>query len=135
MIRTTLFPQVWPLLLLGVLTAVGIGCQGNRGEAGEVDLSGRYSLEGVNLDGGSYEGEVVISAGDEDYRVVWTIGEETYEGRGTFSNSRLVVDWGSPNGAITGTASYERNSDGVLTGRWEIDGQPGQGQETLRPLE
>ena len=96
------------------------------------DISGTYSVTGVNLDSNDYTGEVTLtSAGDNRYTLNWTIGEGTQTGTGTLSGDTLTSTWGD--GTNSGDVTYTLQPDGSLSGTWTQKGQSGTGTETLTP--
>jgi hypothetical protein len=100
-------------------------CNGSAPAAIDSFQGGSYAVQGSTPEGAKYEGSVVIS-GDaaSGFRVVWTIGSETYEGTGTLSGTTLTVDWGQAEPVV-----YKISNGGAtLTGKW---GKRGRGREKL----
>lgn len=100
-------------------------CNGSAPAAGSGFQGGSYAVQGSTPEGTKYGGSVVIS-GDATagFRVVWTIGNETYEGTGTLSGSTLTVDWGQAEPVV-----YRIVGGGAtLNGKW---GKRGRGREKL----
>ena len=99
----------------------------------EIDLSDNYTVTGTNPDGSSYKGDVLITKNGPLYDIVWMIGGETTTGSGVFNGQTLSVRWVGSEGQGKGTANYILQPNGTLLGTWNIDGQQGQGTETLTP--
>jgi hypothetical protein len=78
------------------------------------DIAGVYDVFGRNTDGSSYRG--VLSIVQEGAQAVlnWTVGAQSYQGRGAFAGNVLVVDWGAKHPVI-----YVVGSDGTLMGTWD----------------
>lgn len=78
------------------------------------DIAGVYDVFGRNTDGSSYRG--VLSVGQEGEQAVlsWTVGAQSYQGRGAFAGNVLVVEWGAKHPVI-----YVVGSDGTLMGTWD----------------
>jgi hypothetical protein len=86
------------------------------------EISGTYSVEGVNPDGSAYSGTVVIKAEGSNYQFTWQIAGETFKGVGSTSGDTIVVKWGQKDPVI-----YNFGSHGVLNGKWD----EGRATETL----
>ena len=78
------------------------------------DIAGVYDVFGRNTDGSSYRG--VLSIVQEGGQAVlnWTVGAQSYQGRGAFSGNVLVVEWGAKHPVV-----YVVGSDGTLMGTWD----------------
>jgi hypothetical protein len=85
---------------------------------------GEYQVEGKSADGSSYEGTVDIEKDGDGYSLHWQVGGSEYDGKGTFADNLLTVDWGSTTPIV-----YALADDGSLTGLWDS----GHGEETLTP--
>lgn len=88
---------------------------------------GNYTLQGTNLKGGLYDGQVSIRQAGQAYIVEWRLGSgEFYKGVGVASTHSLAVAF---NG---GVALYERDKDGRrLGGVWAMRGNTRVGLENL----
>ena len=95
------------------------------------DISGTYNVAGTNLEGDPYTGIIVITrTTGNDYDVMWTFGEETETGSGTFDGTTFDVTWQTTEGD-SGTITYTLQPDGSLSGTWKQSGALGEGTETL----
>lgn len=94
---------------------------------GEVlNIGGTYDVRGKSPDGTEYEGTVAIT-GDaaSGYQFNWTIGSDTFQGKGSLSGNELTVIWGENE-----TIVYKVGPGGQkMTGKW---GAGGKGREKLR---
>lgn len=100
-------------------------CNGSAPVANASFQGGTYAVQGSTPEGGKYEGTVVITPAEASgFRVVWTIGNDIFEGTGTLSGNTLTVDWGQPEPVV-----YKISGDGAsLNGKW---GKRGRGREKL----
>lgn len=99
--------------------------------AGKSDagFAGSYQVEGVNPDGvGSYGGEATILATGDAYSVEWVIGTDVFFGTGIGYGDILAVGYDG------GTALYERQADGTLSGVWTAFGGQTLGMEVMTPI-
>ncbi len=89
-------------------------------------LPGKYTIiEGMNPDGSTYGGKVIITTDGVTYNFFWRIsGGDTYRGKGVLRGDILTVDWGQKYPVI-----YRVADDGTLRGRWAN----GRGSEYLMP--
>lgn len=95
----------------------------------DTDFSGTYQVEGVNPDGvGSYGGEATILITGDAYSVEWVIGSDIFYGTGIGYGDILAVGYDG------GTALYERQPDGTLSGVWTAFGGQTLGMEILTPI-
>ena len=98
-------------------------------DARQEDLSGVYSCEGKNYDGGAYAGTVVIHRNGEGYMLLWSIGSQIHQGVALREGDLLSSSWttaGMPGGIVV----YKIQSDRKLVGRYtDFGGQIG--TETL----
>ncbi len=88
---------------------------------------GNYTLQGTNLKGGLYGGQVSIRQAGQTYIVEWRLTSgEFYKGVGVASTHSLAVAF---NG---GVALYERDDNGRrLGGVWAMHGNTRVGLENL----
>lgn len=87
---------------------------------------GDYALQGTNLNGGVYSGQVSIRQTDQTFVMQWRLTSgERYAGVAVASQHSLAVAF---NG---GVALYERLDDGALAGEWTMHGQSRVGIEKL----
>lgn len=88
-------------------------------------FSGTYDVFGTNRDGSKYTGTAVIAIAGNKVDMSWLISSgQTYTGKGTIKNGRMVVDFGGPHPII-----YRLARDGSLLGKWDR----GRASETLIP--
>jgi hypothetical protein len=97
----------------------------------QTDISGDYTVLGINPDGDHYAGEANITKAGDGYTIRWIIADESFHGLGKFDGQNFSVDWEAEWG--TGEAFYTRTADGSLSGTWTIDGGSGKGVEELTP--
>ena len=126
-------PAVAPTAQPGIAIPTAIALPTATGQV-ETDITGRYHVIGTNTAGQTYEGEATIAKSGLGYRIEWTIGGASETGEGAFDGQRLSVRWQTADGARGGTADYDLQFDGSLTGTWTQDGLIGTGTETLTPL-
>ncbi len=90
-------------------------------------LPGTYRIQGVNPNGTTYGGQVMITpAGSDIFTVTWLVaGKQTFSGTGTLRGRVLTVEWGQPYPVI-----YQIDDDGTLKGTWAN----GTASEDLLPL-
>jgi hypothetical protein len=102
-------------------------------EAAEKSLSGVYSCEGTNPDGGMYAGIVEIVSIKDTYLVRWTMPNDSQVvGVGILSGGQLSVSYygGTPSLVV-----YSIAENGQLNGKWTAGGAEGMlFSETLTPL-
>jgi hypothetical protein len=104
----------------------------SSGTSGSKSLSGTYTVKGTNPDGSSYRGTVTITGQGPAYSVAWKIAGDSFTGEGTLSGTTFNVRWHHADGT-NGTVAYTLKDNGQLTGPWSVDGNSGEGQETLTP--
>ena len=97
----------------------------------QIDISGDYTVLGINPDGDHYTGEANITKAGDGYTIRWVIAGESIHGLGKFDSQNFQVDWEADWG--TGEAFYTRSADGSLSGTWTIDGGNDKGVEQLTP--
>lgn len=95
------------------------------------DITGVYNAVGSNPDGSTFTGEAAIAASANGFDVQWNYGNGSQIGTGRLMDRLFSVRYQSPDGSATGNAVYYLNDDGSLDGIWWLDGEDGQGQETL----
>lgn len=97
----------------------------------KVTITGKYSVEGTNPDGGIYEGSAEITKAGDTYEVAWIIGKaEKYRGVGILEGNTLSV--GCANNAIAVVVVYRIEKGPKLVGQWATLGGNGKVQrETL----
>ena len=98
------------------------------GSAALADPVGRYAVEGRGPGGGTYRGTATIEATGETYRVVWSIGSQTYVGTAVGNDDFFAASYRSGN--ATGVAVYGRDGAGWL-GVWTYSGGTSVGAEKL----
>lgn len=77
-------------------------------------LAGAYSVEGRNPDGSAYSGSLDLTVIDGVANLVWSVGNRTYKGQGSFIGNVLVVNWGS-----SAPVLYTVDLQGNLAGTWD----------------
>ncbi len=83
------------------------------------DPAGTYDVEGSAPGGGAtYRGSVEVTQTGETYRVIWTIGHETWTGTAIGNDNVLSVVYASADSAQTGLAVYSREQGGDWAGLW-----------------
>ncbi|MEQ8825130.1 MAG: hypothetical protein RIC14_12230 [Filomicrobium sp.] len=88
-------------------------------------FSGSYDVHGTNRNGSKYKGKAVIAVSGNKVEMSWLITSgQTYKGKGTIKNGRMVVDFGGRYPII-----YKVGKDGILYGKWDR----GRASETLIP--
>ncbi|MEQ9692171.1 MAG: hypothetical protein RLO48_20855 [Bauldia litoralis] len=85
---------------------------------------GRYAVRGRNPDGSGYQGWLELAGDGVTYELAWTIGRDSYRGRGRYENGLLTVEWGGSTPVV-----YALEADGSLSGLWDA----GRGSEKLTP--
>ncbi len=85
------------------------------------DITGHYTVRGVDRDGQKYTGELTITRQGDVYAVVWTIGQMQFEGVGILEGEVLAVTWDA--GGLPGLVVYRVTQPGVLEGRWTVLGE------------
>jgi len=99
----------------------------------KVNITGKYTVEGTNPEGGTYEGSAEITKKGDTYEVAWVIaGNEEYRGVGILQGNTLSVAYA--NNAVSGVVVYRIEKGPKLVGEWAILGGNGKIQkETLTP--
>ncbi len=90
--------------------------------AGPVVKEGTYDVAGYNPNGTPYTGTLTLKRQGDVYFMVWYIGQNTFNGKGTLSGTTLTIDWGEQYPVI-----YAVQENGILKGTWAN----GAGSETL----
>ena len=97
-------------------------------EARAQDIEGVYNVTGTNSNDQSYSGSVRISRTGDTYRLVWTIGNQSFDGTGIFRNGVLSVSFA---GSFSGIVVYRMNSSGG-DGIWATQNTTILGTENLK---
>lgn len=95
------------------------------------DPTGVYSVTGINMDGGSYRGEITVEPAGDIFNLTWTIARDTFTGIGVFEGDTLSAAYDSPT-SVAGVIQMTRSLDG-WDGVWAYLGHTGQGTESWRP--
>lgn len=74
--------------------------------------AGIYREQGVNPNGEPYIGMAAIVPDGGQYRVIWWIAQDVFNGKGAIEGDKLVVHWSEPEPVI-----YHLR-DGLLEGAW-----------------
>ena len=78
-------------------------------------FSGSYKVYGTNRNGSKYKGKAVIAVAGNKVEMSWLITSgQTYKGKGTIKNGRMVVDFGGSAPII-----YTIDEAGILHGKWD----------------
>lgn len=78
------------------------------------ELPGTYQIRGVNPNGSTYGGQVIITADGDVYNFRWRISSgDTYLGSGRLLGRIISVDWGQKYPVI-----YRVDDNGTLRGTW-----------------
>ena len=92
-------------------------------------IGGRYMVRGTNPDGSTYGGSAeIILANDGSCRMLWNTGD-AFNGTCIISGQSVNAIYQSGSGS--GTANYQLQPDGTLTGVWTMGA--GNGTEVLIP--
>lgn len=86
-------------------------------------LEGEFYVDGTNPNGSRYHGKAFIERHENEYKITWNIGKQTFYGGGTLSANTLYVRW------TGGLVTYTITENGILKGIWA----DGKGTETLIP--
>ena len=86
-------------------------------------IEGDYNVSGTNPNGNSYSGTARIWKSGEQYFMSWSIGSQSFSGKGYRNGDTLTIDWGQSSPVI-----YKIGADGILRGTWSN----GNGLEDLR---
>jgi hypothetical protein len=112
-------------LLLGLVT----------GPAHAQSVTGKYRVEGTNLDGSPYKGTAEIRAASDTSCVIrWRTGggNSVQEGICMRSGNTIAAAYTFSNG-LPGLVIYRIGPDGTLDGVWTVAGQSGSGRDVLIP--
>jgi hypothetical protein len=96
------------------------------------DISGRYTVQGNNIDGSEYEGTAEIaSLSDATCAIVWKIVGREFDGicmhDGDIFSAAYEID------GEVGLLIYHIGPNGSMEGSWTIAGERGRGAEVLMP--
>lgn len=117
--------------LLGATAAAFLALAAGISAASAQNISGRYTVEGTNMDGSRYTGRAVITATSQNTcRIDWDTGSTA---TGICMRNRNAFAAGYTMGNVVGLVIYEIMPDGTLSGLWTVADQPGVGTEVLRP--
>jgi len=112
-------------LIFAILASTFPAASAATRTAQAVRIDGNYAVTGVNPNGTTYRGTVVIQGDGTNYRFNWLISSgDTFTGTGILNGDTIVVDWGQRYPVI-----YRVGTDGVLHGTWD----DGRATETLVP--
>jgi len=105
------------------------------GSAHAQSITGKYRVEGTNLDGSAYKGSAEIRAASDTSCVIrWRTGggNSVQEGICMRSGNTIAAAYTFSNG-IPGLVIYRIGPDGTLDGVWTVAGQSGAGTDVLIP--
>ena len=95
-------------------------------------IGGKYTVEGTNLDGSPYTGDVEITLTSSTTCVInWATGVTTAEGICSRNDDAFAAAYVM--GDAIGLVIYKVLEDGTLDGLWTITGKEGNGAEKLTP--
>ena len=97
------------------------------------DISGRYSVQGTNIDGSEYEGTAEIAnLSNTTCGIIWTIAGREFDGicmqDGNIFSAAYEMD------GKVGLLIYHIGPNGSMEGSWTITGDRGRGAEVLMPM-
>lgn len=98
-------------------------------------ITGKYRVEGTNLDGSPYRGTAEIRAASDTSCVIrWRTGggNSVQEGICMRSGNTIAAAY-TFSGGIPGLVIYRIGPDGTLDGVWTVAGQSGSGRDVLIP--
>lgn len=97
------------------------------------NTTGRYEVQGTNLDGSGYTGSAVVTGvSDTTCTIVWQTGGSSSRGICMRQGDVFVASYKM--GDAVGLAIYRwRNGNEFLDGTWTVTGQSGTGTERLIP--
>lgn len=126
------------MLLTLTLLLVTAACYFPSAQEERTGIVGTYVVNGFDPDGIEYGGVLRIDATDvaDEFDMRWVVTGTVQEGRGTLSNDQLEVTWQTTADFAVyaeGTATYEVDGDGVLTGTRQVAGSDGVGTEEAFP--
>ena len=104
--------------------------QTTAGPAQTARLEGKYSVEGTNPSGSTYQGTAVIGKSGERYVMTWNIANQSFSGNGAVSGNKLTINW-TGSGGGGGVVVYTVMAGGILKGSWA----EGSGSEILTPVQ
>ncbi len=96
--------------------------------------TGTYDMYGVNANGSTYQGQVVITPQGDNYNVVWLVGNNQAQvGVGIFNSWEdiLSVAYTDITRTQWGVVSYKVGSFGEIKGKWTTYEGTRQATETL----
>lgn len=112
--------------------AVALAFAGAASIAHAQDIGGRYTVEGTNHDGSTYEGTAEIAlTSDTTCAIAWETGATTSQGICSRNDDAFAAAYVL--GDAVGLVIYKVQEDGTLEGLWTIAGKGGTGTETLTP--
>lgn len=124
-VRFALIACLCALSLGSPLPSVAAPVSGNQFAETYVIPDGIYDVHGTNRNGSKYTGTAVVAVNGNKVAMTWLItGGQTYKGKGTLKNGRMVVNFGGRYPVI-----YALSPDCVLHGTWD----KGRASETLIP--
>jgi hypothetical protein len=99
-------------------------------------ITGKYRVEGTNLDGSPYRGTAEIRAASDTSCVIrWRTGggNSVQDGICMRSGNTIAAAYTFSSG-IPGLVIYRIGPDGTLDGVWTVSGQSGSGRDVLIPV-
>ncbi|MFB6356874.1 MAG: hypothetical protein ABEJ65_10215, partial [bacterium] len=99
----------------------------------DIDISGQYTVSGVNPGGGKYKGTAKIEKTGSTYQIKWSINQgATFVGTGIVIDDVFAV--GYQGKGVPGVIAYEIE-EGRLIGKWAIDKKGSVQSEVLTLME
>jgi hypothetical protein len=113
-----------PLLFAALLSATPVFAQ-DTGQS--TDITGAYAVEGRNIDGSAYNGDLTLSTRGNRYLGSWLIAGQAFRGSGDLEGRILTLQWEEG----TAPVIYVLMPDGELHGTWA----DGRALERAMPLD
>ena len=135
------FAQVGPTLVNGIAVRQPPSAAVRTGKAAAASalspsrdaarLAPQYSISGINYDDSGYDGRVTVRPDGERYRVRWDINGEIYQGVGTLTGNRFVIE--GRNEGERFRYDLRVSPDGSLSGKWTTEDDEDRGSEEWSP--
>ena len=117
---------------IGIVTFASAAIFGGGTHAGHAQEMTKYDLVGTNANGSRYTGIVqMMQDGPGTFRVRWMVNNGTVEGVGIKTGNILSAAY-LEGGKIT-VCHYVIDQNGLMQGRWTLQGTRATGTEVLTP--
>ena len=105
------------------------------GRDDEDDITGTYTVNGVNPFGEEYSGTAVIVRNEVGYDIEWIVTGVIQRGTAQLDGVTLTAEWEATSSATggSGRSVYTVEADGSIIGQRFVDGIDGAGSEELFP--